>query len=42
MGDMGNSYSISVGKPEGKSHLKYQSVECRILFKWIIKEECVA
>jgi hypothetical protein len=36
MGEMRNSYKISIGKPEGKRPLEKPGVDGRIILKWIL------
>jgi len=36
MGEMGNEFSISVGKPEKRDHWKHLCVDRRIILEWIL------
>jgi hypothetical protein len=38
MGERRGAYRASVGKPEGRNHLKDPGVDGRIILKWIFEK----
>jgi hypothetical protein len=39
MEEMGNAYSILVGKPEGKRHLQDLGIDGRVILEWILGKQ---
>jgi Leucine-rich repeat (LRR) protein len=41
MGEMKNAYKVSVGNPEGKILLEYESIDSSLILKWILMSSLV-